>query len=157
MPLPAALSKVDWLFDRSRFLSRKRFSWRLSMMKVRARRVFSTLVFSLAVALAGQSQTYTDLFNFDGTHGASPSYPQLLAQGRDGILYGTAPSGGRFNGGVVFRLTQAGTPRIMRDMTNPDGDVPYSGLTLGADGDFYGVAFSGGMASDGTVFKIASN
>jgi len=45
----------------------------------------------------------------------------------------------------------------MRDMTNPDGDVPYSGLTLGADGDFYGVAFSGGMASDGTVFKIASN
>jgi uncharacterized repeat protein (TIGR03803 family) len=45
----------------------------------------------------------------------------------------------------------------MRDMTSPDGDVPYSGLTLGADGDFYGVAFSGGRASDGTVFKIASN
>jgi len=126
-------------------------------MKVRTLRIWPMLAFMLTVALAAESQTYTDIFNFDGTHGAAPSYPQLLAQGRDGNLYGTAPSGGRFNGGVVFRLTLAGVARIMTDMTNPDGDVPYSGLTLGTDGDFYGAAFSGGKASDGTIFKITSS
>ena len=49
------------------------------------------------IALANtlsNAQIYTDLYNFDGTHGSYPGYPDILAQGRDGNLYGTAPDGG---------------------------------------------------------------
>lgn len=121
----------------------------------------AALALTVASAGASYAQTYTDLFNFDGVHGASPYDPELLSQGRDGNLYGTTPSGGKFNGGVVFRVTQDGSPKILRDLTSADGDLPYSGLTLGTDGDFYGTAFRGGLYGggngDGTAFKITPN
>src|ERR1700681_3843657 len=44
-------------------------------------------------ATAARAQTYPDLFKSDGIHGADPTYPQILAQGREGNLYGTAPLG----------------------------------------------------------------
>jgi hypothetical protein len=37
---------------------------------------------------AATAQTYTDLCDFDGTHGASPM--GTLTQGRDGNLYGAS-------------------------------------------------------------------
>jgi hypothetical protein len=39
------------------------------------------------------AQTYTDLYNFHGTHGANPQ--GVLAQGRDGNLYGASNPGRR--------------------------------------------------------------
>ncbi|MGH9431956.1 MAG: choice-of-anchor tandem repeat GloVer-containing protein, partial [Terriglobia bacterium] len=128
-------------------------------MPLRKVRIYGPWVLTMVLLIvatgvpAARAQTYTDLFNFDGTHGAGPSNPGILAQGRDGSLYGTAPSGGSQGGGVAFRVTVGGTPRVMHDFaTRPD-----SGLTLGEDGDFYGTTVLGGSNGDGTVFKITSN
>ena len=109
--------------------------------------------FAAAISVS-HAQTYTDLYNFDGTHGATPSYPQLLAQGRDGDLYGTTLDGGPRGLGVVFRVTPGGIPRVMHDFVGSDGAHPQSGLTLGRDGDFYGTTAMGGANHSGTVFKI---
>jgi uncharacterized repeat protein (TIGR03803 family) len=99
-----------------------------------------------------QAQIYTNLFNFDDEHGADPQNPQLLAQGRDGNLYGTAPNGNK--GGTVFRFTPDGTPKVLSYFDGINGARSYSGLTLGTDGDFYGTTFIGGSNRDGTIFRI---
>jgi len=98
--------------------------------------LLTMLVFSGAV----DAQTYTDLFNFDNTHGASPQFPALLAQGRDGNLYGTTVGGGTGNNGVVFRVTPGGTLAVLYNFCSgcTAGELPHGGLTLGTDGNFYG-------------------
>ena len=56
------------------------------------------LTFLLALALLPTpltAQTYTDLHNFNCTfEGCQPGNPALLAQARDGNLYGTTTVGG---------------------------------------------------------------
>jgi uncharacterized repeat protein (TIGR03803 family) len=106
----------------------------------------------LIAAAVAAAQTYTDLYDFDGTHGASPAYPQLLAQGQDGNLYGTAPSGGS-NSGVVFRVTPAGALTVIHTFNN-DGFRPNAGLALGTDGNFYGTTVLGGTNNVGEIFKV---
>jgi uncharacterized repeat protein (TIGR03803 family) len=99
------------------------------------------------------AQTYTDLYDFDGTHGASPAYPQVLAQGQDGNLYGTVPAGGSGNSGVVFRVTPAGALTVIHNFNN-DGFSPYAGLALGTDGNFYGTTVLGGEKNSGEIFQV---
>jgi len=111
--------------------------------------------FAAAVAMS-HAQTYTVLFDFDGVHGSEPQYPQLLAQGRDGNLYGTTPSS-KHDTGVVFRFTPAGVPKVLHTFDGTDGDRSLSGLTLGTDGYFYGTTSEGGSNSLGTIFKISAN
>lgn len=116
----------------------------------------ATLAIFLSAAIAvSHAQTYTDLFNFDTIHGATPTSPGILAQGRDGNLYGTAPISRE--GGVVFSFTTGGFPKVLHNFVRTDGQRPYSGLTMGTDGDFYGTTFLGGTENLGTVFKIAAN
>lgn len=104
------------------------------------------------------AQTYTDLYNFDGTHGANPWDPGILAQGRDGNLYGTVPEGGStqcyLGCGVVFQIMPSGTLTVLHYFDGADGLEPRGGLTLGTDGNFYGTAFEGGTYLYGTIFKI---
>ncbi|MGH9430742.1 MAG: choice-of-anchor tandem repeat GloVer-containing protein [Terriglobia bacterium] len=114
-----------------------------------------TVVITASTAML-YAQTYTDLFNFDGIHGSEPQYPQLLAQGRDGNLYGTTPSS-KHDMGVVFRFTPGGIAKVLHTFDGTDGDRSFSGLTLGTDGDFYGTTFAGGTDRSGTVFKITPN
>jgi uncharacterized repeat protein (TIGR03803 family) len=120
------------------------------------------LVVSLVLAALAQAQTYTDLFSFDGTHGQYPT-TGILAQGRDGSLYGTTVDGGTSNLGVVFRITPGGTLKVLYNFDGSHGSQPLSGLTLGRDGDFYGTTLDGGemgcspYAGCGTVFKITAN
>jgi uncharacterized repeat protein (TIGR03803 family) len=111
----------------------------------------------MAVAALGVSgahaQTYTDIHDFNATGLASPQYSGILAQGRDGSLYGTAPIGGANGRGGVFSITPVGS---YSEITNFDSTRanPYSGLTMGADGNFYGGTYNGGDFGFGTVFQI---
>jgi uncharacterized repeat protein (TIGR03803 family) len=112
------------------------------------------IVLSLALGPA-IAQTYTDLHDFDCTvEGCQPSSPAVLAQGRDGNLYGTALAGGTFAMGTVFKMTPAGVLTTIYNFSGLDGQNPDGGLTLGPDGYFYGTTERGGADNLGTIFKI---
>ena len=101
------------------------------------------------------AQIYTDLHDFDCTvEGCSPTYPEVLAQGRDGNLYGTARNGGTSNMGTVFKITPSGSITTLYNFSGTDGANPEGGLSLGLDGNFYGTTILGGANNLGTIFKV---
>lgn len=107
-------------------------------------------VLSLASSRAA-AQTYTDLYDFDVTHGSQP-WGSALAQGRDGNLYSTAGLGGANNSGVFFMITPGGAINVLYNFEY--GYAPSGGVTLGTDGNFYGVSASGGTFAGGIFFKV---
>jgi uncharacterized repeat protein (TIGR03803 family) len=118
-------------------------------------RLLIVIGLALASAALSEAQTYTDLFDFDGTgHGCCSTFPGTLAQGRDGNLYGTAVSGGANGRGAIYKITLSGTITTLHDFNITDGSGPQGGLSLGLDGNFYGSTNGGGTGSGGTVFKI---
>ena len=101
------------------------------------------------------AQVYTDLHDFDcAVEGCSPQYPDVLAQGRDGNLYGTTDAGGTSGMGTVFKMTPTGVFTTIYNFSGLDGRNPDGGLILGTDGNFYGTTRFGGASNLGTVFKI---
>ena len=108
------------------------------------------------------AQTLTDIHDFNcTTEGCLPLEPQVLAQGRDGNLYGTTYEGGLsgcgFNTcGTVFMIVP-GTgvlTTLFKFDGGANGGQPQGGLTLGLDGNFYGTTLSGGANKLGTIFQI---
>ncbi len=84
-----------------------------------------------------------------GTNPASP-----LAQGRDGNFYGTAPRGGAYGFGTVFKVTPTGEFSTLHSFNVfEEGRTPTNGVIQARDGNFYGTTSEGG-ASGGTAFKI---
>lgn len=120
--------------------------------------ILLALIGVLSFALCEQplhAQIYTDLHEFDCTvEGCQPTYPELLAQGRDGNLYGTTSAGGTANMGTVFKITPTGAITTLYNFSGADGQNPDGGLVLGTDGNFYGTTNFGGTNNLGTVFKI---
>jgi uncharacterized repeat protein (TIGR03803 family) len=114
----------------------------------------ATALILWTTAAVASAQTYTALYSFRNTDGCCADYPSLLAQGRDGNLYGTTTSGGTMGWGNAFVMTPAGavTPIYNFDFVN--GGHPQGGLSLGFDGNFYGTTYQGGAGSAGTVFRI---
>jgi uncharacterized repeat protein (TIGR03803 family) len=103
----------------------------------------------------------TTLFSFALTNGAFPVAP--LVEGRDGMLYGTASSGGTNGGGTVFRITTSGSFETLASFQNNVGTTalgPAGGLVQGNDGAFYGTTTQGFVAPDrggGSIFRITTN
>jgi len=112
--------------------------------------------FLLSMASGNLSaQTYTDLHDFNcAAEGCQPSNPQLLAQGRDGNLYGDMAGGGTYHLGTVFLVTPLGIATTLYDFDSSSRDS-MSGLTFGTDGNFYGTTWGGGAYENGTVFKAS--
>ncbi len=116
----------------------------------------------LVVTTAAYPQTYSVLYNFGINIGdpLSPDLPRIVAQGRDGNLYGTTVAGGATNGGAVFKITPTGKLTVLYSFDGTHGFFPYGGLTLGTDGNFYGSTYAGGRSYSGstngwgTVFKV---
>jgi uncharacterized repeat protein (TIGR03803 family) len=119
----------------------------------------STFVTLMLVIAAGvvQAQTFSVLYDFGSNTDdpESPSYSGIVAQGRDGNLYSTAPKGGTCCG-AVFQITPTGKLNNIHNFTgnNDDGAFPQGGVTLGSDGNFYGTSYEGGSVTAGAVFKI---
>jgi uncharacterized repeat protein (TIGR03803 family) len=114
--------------------------------------LLSLLLFSAATASA---QGYLDLHEFTGTpDGCCPQYPAIMAQGRDGNLYGVTPTGGANNKGLVFKITPMGTLSVLHSFDVTHGSTPVGGLVLGTDGNLYGTTEFGGTNSYGTIIKI---
>jgi len=112
-------------------------------------------LFVLSAALHGQ--TYNNIYNFDGPHGCCSTFPQVLAQGRDGNMYGTAIAGtGAASRGNVFMVTPSGAQTVLFNFDGPHGSNPQGGLSLGFDGNFYGTTVNGGANNAGVIFKISA-
>jgi len=124
------------------------------------------ILFRLAMVFALSVTTLSAqvLYNFGKNAGdpLNPQAPGVIAQGLDGNLYSTTPSGGSNTCGgqtcgTVFKMALNGTLTVLYSFDGRHGASPASGLTLGTDGNFYGTTAGGGASSLGTVFKITSN
>jgi len=111
-----------------------------------------TLLALTSTASAGHGKL---LYRFPyGPDGANSQAPLVLDS--SGSLYGTAPYGGLYGAGMVFKLTPTGsghwTNSVLYSFRGAeDGAMPRAGLILDSAGNLYGTTSCGG-ASAGTFF-----
>jgi len=86
-----------------------------------------------------RAQTVSVVYSFGSRNGdpVKPLYSGIIAQGRDGNLYSTAPQGGANNLGAAFKITPGGTETVLFNFDGSHG-IPWGGLTLAPNGNFYG-------------------
>jgi uncharacterized repeat protein (TIGR03803 family) len=104
------------------------------------------------------SFTKLDPNYYTNADGAEPSGE--LVQGDDGNFYGTATSGGVYDGGTIFQITPGGaftTLFSFNSFGGTNGYLPFAGLCNGTDGNFFGTTYGGGFFGNGTVFQITTN
>jgi uncharacterized repeat protein (TIGR03803 family) len=119
------------------------------------------ILFCTFFAMSAQAQTFSTLFDFSGTEGASPV--GALVQGIDGNLYGVTSKGGSSHAcqgvtgcGTIFKTTTDGTVSTVHVFDITDGSHPAAAPIQGADGNFYGTTSSGGLhVVDGTIYSLA--
>jgi uncharacterized repeat protein (TIGR03803 family) len=93
------------------------------------------------------------IYSFNGAKGAEPASP-LLRRGHD--FYGTTYSGGRYGGGTLYKITQAGKVVVLHDFgKGSDGYYPYGPLFADQSNNIYGTTVEGGVGHGGTVFEYA--
>lgn len=72
-----------------------------------------------------------------------------------GNLYGTTKSGGVSGNGTVFTISTSGVISVLHSFgAQPDGSLPFAGLTRDPLGNLYGTTALGGAFGAGTVFKV---
>jgi uncharacterized repeat protein (TIGR03803 family) len=89
--------------------------------------------------------------------GALGFFPDsTLVEASDGNLYGTNVSGGRNNGGTIYRMRPNGALALIYSFgaSAGDGAHPASGLTQASDGNFYGSTAAGGSAGAGSLYEL---
>lgn len=121
----------------------------------------AVVIFSLLICGLSRGQQPTGIekviYSFaGGTDGMDPEAG--LLRDSKGNLYGTTLSGGTTGWGTVFRLTAAGTEKILYSFTGgADGGNPTASLIADSQGNLYGTTFNGGTSGgDGTVFRLNS-
>lgn len=107
------------------------------------------------VSSEGRYQVLLEFTNRSGVaRGRFPS-SGLIAPA-DGSLIGTTSSGGKFDTGVIFRLTAAGVYEVLADFGEGAGGFsgrPAGDLALGLDGTVYGI-YSKDDPDDGFIFAV---
>ena len=114
------------------------------------KRICAALALFAATVIASPAQTFTTLHSFDGSDGATPTFPSLT-QGLDGNLYGTTAGGGTQGQGTIFDISPQGTFTTVYSFCIlkrcDDGKSPRAGVILGTAGNFWGTTESGGGQS----------
>jgi uncharacterized repeat protein (TIGR03803 family) len=102
------------------------------------------------------AQTFTNLHDFGGAEGQSPS--AVLIRGTNGNLYGTTAGAVPNVGSTIFEITAGGTVitlhRFCKQEECQDGRLLVAPLTQTKGGNFYGTAERGGAHRGGTMFEI---
>ncbi len=99
---------------------------------------------------------YTRLLDFDGTlKGAYPS--GKLAEGTDGLLYGTTYFGGVNNLGIVFKIAKNGANfQKIVDLDSKASNPVFGPLLESTAGNFFGMTSQGGANNGGAIFSVTS-
>ena len=135
-----------------------------------SRRVLTIAAAAMALALvlpAGASaytlktlHSYCYTPNFPNCVDGDRPVAGLLRDG-SGNLYGTTSNGGKYGGGLVFKLVPGGGKyseyalhAFCAKANCTDGRVPESDLIMDVDGNLYGTAASGGKYNRGVVFRL---
>lgn len=85
----------------------------------------------------------------------NPAFPYCrLAEGADGVFYGTTAYGGTFNLGTIFRITHTGELTTLHSFDGADGRHPNGGVMLGQDGCLYGTTIEEWQGDHGRIFRI---
>jgi uncharacterized repeat protein (TIGR03803 family) len=102
---------------------------------------------------AAGAAAITTLASITGNTDAATPGSELIVVGDE--LYGTAPAGGAFGRGAVFRVNPAnGAVHLVYSFTGgSDGAAPGAALTL-VGGSLYGTTTLGGSTGAGTLFRI---
>ena len=112
----------------------------------------------LAGLRLAQAQTESVFFDFTTQDQGAQPYAGLIAD-KKGNLYGQTNQGGIYNGGTVFKVSQAGTEKVLHsfDPNGGDGGGPYGSLVMDSKGNLYGTTVGGGtrIPPVGTVFKLS--
>lgn len=99
------------------------------------------------------TNAFVKKFDFDSLSGYIP-YGALM-QASDGIIYGTASSGGKAESGVIFQFNPLTDNYVkMYDFDNTTGRVPLGALFQLTDGMLYGFTMRGGDHDAGIFFKF---
>jgi uncharacterized repeat protein (TIGR03803 family) len=108
---------------------------------MKTKRAYACVATLCLLSLSAAAQIYTPLYDL-GINTSDPQNPQhaVFAQGRDGNIYSTAPDGGDYGFGAIFKITPAGKFTLLYSFQglNGYGGGPTGGLTLGTDGALYG-------------------
>ncbi|MGV3502794.1 MAG: choice-of-anchor tandem repeat GloVer-containing protein [Adhaeribacter sp.] len=99
---------------------------------------------------------FATLFSFTlHEHGGTP-FGDLI-QDPEGHLYGLANSGGRLDGGTIFRCTLAGEVTVLQHLSKYDssGYAPTGSLLRTANGSLYGLVSNGGLHHKGAIFQLS--
>ncbi|WP_109831304.1 choice-of-anchor tandem repeat GloVer-containing protein [Reichenbachiella versicolor] len=99
---------------------------------------------------------------YESLHALSSPFGQYptgyLIQAKDGLIYGLSKSGGRNNGGVIFKIDRTTNEYSkLYDFESSTGESPQESLVEGDDGLLYGVARKGGVQNKGVIFKYNIN
>ncbi|PYM12949.1 MAG: hypothetical protein DME18_10145, partial [Verrucomicrobia bacterium] len=116
--------------------------------------------FGVVYSLQRDGSGYTVLHDFLGAPSDGAQSVAALAEGPDGILYGTTSSGGATNSGTVFKLSRDGSGyTVLHDFGTAvnDGLNLQAGILIGGDGLLYGATRMGGLFGSGTLFKLNSD
>ena len=93
-------------------------------------------------------------FGSDRADGRGPR--SALVEGRDALLYGTTPVGGKQDCGTVFKLAKDGSGyAVLHHFAHdgPDGQSPQ-GLVQSPEGVLYGTTEARGAKGSGTLFAL---
>ncbi|MBS0380725.1 MAG: hypothetical protein JSS29_19770 [Proteobacteria bacterium] len=101
----------------------------------------------------------TVLYSFVNGLGDGFNPSGTLIQATDGNLYGTAPYGGAYSNGAIFKVSLSGQESILYSFNASanDGFSPGSGVIQASDGNLYGTTPGNGTnvnVSFGAVFKV---
>lgn len=96
---------------------------------------------------------YTNLYNFDFTHGSTP-YGGLV-QAANGTIYGMTSAGGSNSQGVLFSFNPATNGYTdLLDFNGTNGSAPHRSLTVGTTGILFGTTNAGGATNEGVAFSF---
>lgn len=107
--------------------------------------------------ISNKGAGFTDVYDFDSTHGAYPYLDRLALVGS--VLYGTTQSGGTNGDGVIWSYnTSTNTFSVVYNFNNNspsyNGYSPYGGVVYSSTNNaLYGTCYGGGASGDGTVWS----